>query len=163
MDCPGSCHDGLFRLDEGADFQVITSVIAVVKSLGATGAASLGSKEGFLETSAPAMLPTSSLRAPLPLHTAHLHLNSSHPISPARTCPRGEGCPSLLGPIPCLVFAGGRSGHCPSGLSAGSPGPQQLQVGKRGAQPLGALLAPLCLFIYYDFLVQLKGLLSRRV
>lgn len=70
-DCPGSCHHGLFNLDEGADVQVMTSVFTVVKSLGATGAVSLGSKEGFPKTSvpvpAPHKLPLSSIIPPTSL------------------------------------------------------------------------------------------------
>lgn len=92
-DRPGPCHHGLFNLDEGADVQVITSVITAMKSLGATGAASLRSKEGFLES--PALLQAPRTTQPISILT----VPSLSPW-PGLSLRRGLSFP--LGPNPTL-------------------------------------------------------------
>ena len=144
-------------------FHVITSVITAVKSLGATGVVSLGGKEGFPEIPAPALLPNklpwgppSPSLPPPPIMQPTSTLTVPAHLPRHDLCPRRTGASSLPSWAQSCAHLAERSSHCSSRPSAGPPGPQQLQVGNWGGVPsCWALRVPLCLFIYYDFLVQL--------
>lgn len=160
-------------MTRGAGSHVITSKITVEKSLGATGVweARKGSWRHRLQSLLPDKPPGSStippcLSSPSTQPISTFTVPSLNPPAVQDLSPRGGGL-FLRGLTPSReqkgrpVSSDGRSGHCsPWALSQVPWSPTAPSL---GGGCCWALLAPFCLFIYYDFLVQLKGLLSRRV
>lgn len=150
---------------------VITSVITAVKSLGATEVVSLGGKEGFPEIPALALLPNKlpwgppspSLPPPPTMQPTSILTVPAH-LPRHDLCPRRTGVSSLPSWAQSCASLGREEQPLLLEALSWAPWSPTAPGGELGGVPsLWALRVPLCLFIYYDFLVQLKGLLSRRV